>query len=178
MNGIMHTTRARASVPAIGPWVPTAMLHLAFLVVSVGLCVLVLDAPFWRGVGLLLAVTGTLVPNLVPKWCVLLVLGLSQFGREPLVTDAVFYLLLAGVHLLHVISSFTRQLPWRGRMQVIALVRPFQRFVLVQVVVQAVAVGALLAFGGDGGTVPGLSIVAAALLGIVAVVLGRGLRQA
>lgn len=177
MNDGPHTTRVRPSVPAIGSWLPTAMPHLAFLVVAALLCLFVIEAPFWRGVGLLLAVAGTFVPNLVPKWCVLFVLALSQLSREPLVTDVDFYLLLAGVHLLHIVGSVTREMPWRGRMQIVALKRPLQRFVLVQIVVQGVAVSALLVFGGGRGTVPGLSIVAAALLGIVAVVLGRGLRQ-
>lgn len=176
-NG-MQANRMRASVPAIGPWVPTAALPLAFLGVAVGLCLLVLEAPFWLGVGLLLAVTGTFVPNLVPKGWVILMLGLSQLWREPSATDFSFYLLLAGVHLLHVIGGFTRDTPWHGRMQTVAFVRPLQRFVLVQVVVQTVAVGALLAFGGAHGTVTGLSIFAAAVLGIMAAVLARALRHA
>ena len=177
MSGNMPTIRARASVPAIGLWVPTATLHLAFLAVAAGLCLLVLESPFWRAVGLLLAVAGTLVPNRVPTGWLLLVLGLSQFWREPSVTDIVFYLLLAGVHLLHVLGSFARLLPWHGRIQVVAFVRPLQRFVFVQAAAQAVAVGALLAFGGGRGTVSGLSILAAAVLGIVAAVLARGLRH-
>jgi hypothetical protein len=49
-----------------------------------------------------------------------------------------------------------------------------RRFVLVQAVVQPVAVGSLLAFGGGTGTMPGLSIVAAVVLGVVAVVLAQG----
>lgn len=175
---LARATRMRASVPAIGPWVPTATVHLVFLAVAAGLCLLVLEPPFWLGFGLLLAVTGTFVPNLVPRWWVIIMLALSQFWREPSATDVAFYVLLAGVHLLHVIGSLSREMPWHGRMQTIAFVRPLQRFMLVQAVVQAVAVGVLLAFGASRGTVPGLSILAAALLGLVAVVLGRGLRDA
>lgn len=178
MSSGLNTVRTRTAVPVMGPWVPTATLHLVFLGVAAGLCLLVLKDPFWLGAGLLLAFAGTFASNVVPKWCVLLLLGLSQFWREPLVTDVVFYLLLAGVHLLHVIGGLSRQMPWRGRMQRGALVRPFQQFVFVQVVVQAVAVGALLAFGGGRGTVPGLSIFSAAVLGVVAVVLVRGRRHA
>lgn len=177
-SGGMTTTRARASVPEIGPWVPTATVHLAFLVVAAGLCLLVLAPPFWRAVGLLLAVVSTVFPNWVPRWWLLLLLGLSQYWREPSVTDLVFYLLLAGVHLLHVLGGLARLLPWHGRMQVVALARPLQRFAVVQVVTQSVAVGALLAFSGGRGTIPGLSILAAAMLGVVAAVLNRGLRQA
>ncbi len=173
-----HTTRARASAPEIGPSVPTATLHLAFFAVAAGLCVLVLESPMWLAIGLLLAVVGTLVPDRVPAWWLLLLLGLSQLWREPSVADIVYYLILAGVHLLHVLGSLARLLPWDGRMQVDTLVRPFRRFVLVQAVAQPAAVGALLAFGSAPGTVPGLSILAAAVLGLVTAVFARGLRQA
>ncbi len=177
MSGGMPTTNARASTPAIGRWVPTATVHLASLAVAAGLSLLVFPSPFWRGIGLLLAVAGTLVPNVVSRWWLPLLLGVSQYWRTPSATDGVFYLLLAGVHLLHVLGSLARLLPWQGRMQVAAFVRPLQRYVLVQVVGQAVAVGALLTFGGGRGTVPGLSILAAAMLGVVAAVLARGLGQ-
>ena len=78
----MHTARTRASVPTIGPWVPTATVHLAFLAVAIGLCLLVLEAPCWLGGGLLLAVAGTFGPNLVPRGCLILLLGLSQWWRN------------------------------------------------------------------------------------------------
>ena len=183
MIGGMHTTRMRAlpmraSVPAMGPWVPTAAMHLVFLAVAAGLCLLVLDTPFWLAVGLLLAITGTFVPNLVHKEWVILLLGLSQLRREPSVSDPTFYLLLAAVHLLHVMCSFALRMPWNGRIQTIAFVRPLQRFVIMQLGVQSVAVGALFAFRSGPGRVPGLSVFAAAFLGIAAAVLARGMRHA
>jgi hypothetical protein len=156
--------------------VPTAALRLLFFAVAAGLCLLVLD-PFWMAMGLTLAVAGTLAPNLVPTWWLILPLGLSQFWREPSATDFVYYALLAGVHLLHLLGGLVRLLPWGGRMQLGALVRPMQRFGLVQVVAQGVAVGALLAFGGGRGRVPGLSILAAVLLVLLASVLARGIRR-
>lgn len=173
----MRESRPRASVPAIGPWVPTATLRAIFFAVAAGLCVLVLASPFWIALGLLLAAAVTLAPGRVPTWWLLLLLALSQLWREPSVTDLAFYLLLAGVHLLHVLGGLARLLPWKGRMQPGALVRPLQRFVLVQAAAQAVAAAALLAFGGGPGTVPGLSILAAVALGFVAAVLARRLRQ-
>lgn len=177
MIGGLHPTSLRGAVPSIGPSVPTAIVHVVFLAVATALCVLVLDAPFWRGIGLLLAIAGTFIPNLVPRWWVILVLGVCQFWREPSVTDPTFYLLLAGVHLLHIIDSLCRQMPWNARVQTAAFVRPLQRFVSVQLLVQAVAVGALMAFSERRGTVPGLSILSVALLGVVGVVLVRGLQR-
>jgi hypothetical protein len=165
------------TVPAIGPWVPTATLHVLFFAVAAGLCLLVLAPRFWLA-GLLLSAVVTLVPNWVPRWWLLLVLALSQLWREPSLTDPAFYLLLAGVHLLHVLGGLAGLLPWMGRMQVGALVRPLQRFVLVQAAALAAAVCALLAFDGVPGTVRGLSILAAAVLGVVTAILARRLRQA
>lgn len=178
MISTQHTTRARASIPAMGASVPSAVLHLAFFVAAVALCALVLREPFLLVTGLLFAVTGAFLSNLVPRWCVLLMLGLGQLWREASATDVVFYALLAGVHFLHILSGMVRHMPWDGRVQLVALVRPLQRFVLVQLVVQTVAVGALLAVEGNGASLPGLSIVAAALLGVVAAILARGLGNA
>lgn len=177
LHTVSDAASPSASAPAIGAWVPTATVHIAFLAVATGLCLLVLEPPFWRAVGLLLAVTGTLVPSRVSPGWLLLVLALSQLGREPSATDIVFYLLLAGVHLLHLLSSLAMGLPRHGRIQVIALLPPFRRFVLIQAFVQAVAAGALRIVSGGGGTVSGLSILAAAMIATVAAVLARGVRE-
>lgn len=178
MTGSVHTTQSRPSIPAIGRWLPTAAVHLAFLAVAVGLCVLLLEPPFWLSVGLLLAIAGTFFPAFVHRSWVLLVLCVSQFWREPSATDIAFYLLLAGAHLLHLLGSLAGQLPWQGRIQQRAFIRPLKTFVLIQFVVQTIAVGALTAFDSDRGTVPGLSIVAAVVLGFLALLLARALRRA
>ncbi len=168
-----YVTHARASVPDIGASLPTATVPLLFLTVAAALCLLVLTSPSLLAIGLLLAMLGTFAPNQVPAWWLLLLLGLSQIWRKPSATDVVYYLLLAGVHLLHVLSSIARVLPWNGRLQVRTIVRPLRRYVLVQAVVQPVAGGALLAFDRGPGGVTGLSILAAGILCTVAVVLGR-----
>ena len=167
-----NTTRARASVPEIGPSLLTATVPLLFLIVAAGLCLLVLTSPLLVAIGVLLALLGTLAPNQVSTWLLLLMLGLSQLWRDPLAPDLVYYLLVAGVHLLLVLSSLARLLPWNGRMQVGVFARPLRRYVIVQAVVQPAAAGALLAFGRGPGRVTGLSIVAAGLLCVVAVTLG------
>jgi hypothetical protein len=171
-----YTTRVRASVPDIGPSIPTAVLPLLFSVVAAGLCLLVLPSASLVAVGLLLAVLGTVAPKQVPAWLLVLMLGLSQLWRDPLATDVVYYLLLAGMHLLHVLSSLARLLPWNGRMQVRTLARPLRRYLFVQGIVQPVAAGALIAFGRGSGGITGLSLVSAALLCVVAVALRVGKR--
>jgi hypothetical protein len=114
----------------------------------------------------------------------LLVLGLSQLWRTPSAHDVTFYVLLASVHLLHVLGSYLRLFPRHARLQMAALVGPLRRYVLVQAVVQPLAVGVLSAFAGGArgargaGGVPGLSIAAAAALAVVAALLARGLWMA
>jgi len=162
----------------MGRSVPVATLHVAHVIIAAVLCVLVLEGPLWRAVGLALLLAGAFAPGRISPWWLLLALAASQLRRTPSATDPTFYLLLAGVHLLHVLASLTRLLPWRGRLEVRALVGPLWRFAMVQMVSQAVAVGALLAFRGERGAWPGLPIVAAGLLAVVALALGRGVRTA
>lgn len=167
------TTSVRASVPDIGPSLPTVTVPLLFLAVAAGLCLLVLTSRSLVAIGLLLALLGILASNQMSTWLLLLMLGLSQLWRNPSATDVVYYLLLAGVHLLHVLSSLARLLPWNGRMQVVTIARLLRRYVVVQAVAQSVAAGALFAFARAHGGVAGLSIVAAGMLCVVAAALGR-----
>lgn len=184
MTGRHMPHDARATAPTIGAWVPMVTLSVTYVALAVGVCFVVVGSPFWRVVGLLLAVTGTLAPRAVPTWWLLLVLGLSQLWRTPSAHDVTFYVLLASVHLLHVLGSYLRLFPRHARLQLVALALPLRRYVLVQAVVQPLAVGVLSAFAGGArgargaGGVPGLSIAAAAALAVVAALLARGLWMA
>lgn len=173
MSRTEHPSRREPVEPAIGRSVPTALLPAAYLAVAAALSLLMLDVPVWRAVAMLLAVGRIAVPSVIAPWWPLLAFGVSQLWREPSATDPRFYLLLGGIHLLHVLGSLASVLPWHGRMQVVALVRPLRRFVLVQALVQPVAVTALLLFGRERGTVTGLSVLSAVLVGMVAAVLAR-----
>lgn len=161
---------------AIGAWVPTVTVRAATAVVSSGLCLLVLPTPFWRGMGILLTASSLLFPSVVPTWTVILLLCVNQIGRQSSASDATFYVLLAGVHLLHLLTSLARVLPDSGRLQLAALRRPLTRFVLIQAVVQTTAALTMLLFRNGPGTIRGLSIGSALALGAIAVVLAMGLR--
>ncbi len=176
MTGGVRATSG--SEPMFGSWVPTAVLHLLFLAVAAGLCLLVLPAPFWLAIGLALALAGTVAPNTLPTWWLLLLLGVSQYWRDQSAIDIVYYLLLAGLHFLHVLGNFARLVPWSGRLQLAAIVRPLTRFVLVQTVVQPLAFVALIVFGDTRGAIPWLPIVAATAIAFLAAVLYRGRRAA
>ena len=166
------------NAPAIGWWLPTAALRVAFAVVAAVLCALVLAPPFWRAVGLALAVGGLLAPTRVPAWWLVLLFALGQLGRDPVMWDVTFHLLLAGVPLLHLLGSLAREAPWVGRLQVAVLARPLRRWLTVQLGVQPVAVVAFGLLPAGAGTVSGLPVLAAVALGVVAVALAWGGRRA
>lgn len=144
MTRTISPTAVGAEAPSIGRWVPTAIVHAAFMAVAAAVFLLAFD--------------------------------LQLFRRAATVSDVTFYLLLAGVHLMHVLRSIAALLPWHGRTQVSALLNPLRRFLCVQAVVQPVAFGALFLFGAEHGRVQGLSMLSAALLGVMAVVLHSRLR--
>jgi hypothetical protein len=173
----MHRSiHVRLSEPTIGPYLPSAAVHLSFLALATTLCLMSLPS-LWLGVGLLLAVLGTFLPHRVSPWWLLLLLGLSQLGREPSMTDWRFFVLLAGIHLLHLLASAATMMPWRARTQVAALVRMVRGFAILQVPVQSIAVGILLLRPGGGGTIAGLSVVAAVSVSTVAAILALRARH-
>lgn len=168
---------ARATVPTIGRWIPTAVVPLAYGAVAAGLCALVIESPFWLGMGLLLVVVNLVMPTPLITGSLLLLLGVSQLSRAPSVADPTFYALLAGLHLLYMMGSLARVMPWIGRLELAALRRPCLRFLKVQMTSQGVAVTALFLFDGDGARYAGLSIVAAVWLALLGVLLATGVRR-
>lgn len=178
----MTVQQASASAVSSAPFMrrsmPMATLRLTQFSVAAALCLLVLESRFWMVAGLLISVANLLAPIQVGAWWVLLLLALGQLWRVPSAFDPTFHLLLAGVHLLHVLGSIGRWLPWRGRMELAALAAPLARFAAIQVIAQVVAVFALYPSSGDRSTVPGLSIASAVMLAILALIFVRAIRRA
>ena len=92
--------------------------------------------------------------------------------RDPSAHDWHFFVLLAGLHLLHVLATLTLAHPWRSWVQLAAIRPPLHRYLAVQVPVQIVALLtlALLAPGPDGSahvTVPAVGIAGAAALVLI-----------
>ena len=137
---------------------------------------LLLSSGLYVTLTILIAAVAALTTNQVFAWLVPLVLGVAQLGRQPSPTDPTFYVLLAGVHLLHVLSCLSRLLPLNGRIEIAALAAPFRRFALVQAISQVFAFAALQMLNGTSGTAAGLPIAAAAVLGLIGLILTRGMR--
>jgi len=134
--------RARPA-PDIGLWIPGSVLRAACGVVGVLLCLDRLPQGFWLVVGLVLTGVAVAVPRWITAWVLVVLLGATQVLQDPSPRDGHFFLLLAGLHLLHVLGALALALPWRGRVQLAVLRRPLLRFVAVQVPVQVVAAAAL-----------------------------------
>lgn len=158
---------------ATARFVPIALLNAAYGSVAVALCWLVLPPGEWRMLGVSLAIASAVIPARVASGWLLLVLGAGQLFRGPSATDYRFFLLLAGLPLLHLLSSITRVLPWRGALEAAALGGMLKRFALLQCVAQPMSAGALLLLSGRTGTVPGLSLVSAVLVVVLAQLFAR-----
>lgn len=172
-------SRVRAQpVVAMGPWIPAGVFRAALGAVGILLCLQRLPWGFWTAVGFALTAAAVAVPRVPTAWCLLLLLAATQLFEQPAPQDGRFFLLLAGLHLLHVLAAQALALPWRGRVQLAVLRRPLLRFVAVQVPVQVAAFGALALLapgaGGAAATVlPAVGIAGAAALVLLTVVLSR-----
>lgn len=162
-------------MPRIGVSVPGWIVRAAFATVGIGLTVVCYQPPLWI-VGTGLTGWGVVAPRRLVAWLLLPFLAASQLTRHPAVFNWRFMMLLAGLHLLHVLAAQLRQLPWRITVQLAALARPLLRFVAIQVPVQLVAIAilALLAPESQGSQrllVTGLGIAGSGALLVTALLL-------
>jgi hypothetical protein len=137
----------------------------------------------WFVIAAILAALAAVVPRLLTAWLFLLIVGVSVLWIEPNVTDPRAYLALAGIHLLHLLATQLTVLPWRERVEVRALLRPWRAFVTIQVPAQLVLATVLLVSTPRvGWTLPALPLLAvlgaaAALALVVLLVLPLASRQ-
>ncbi|HEY5224089.1 MAG TPA: hypothetical protein VIJ18_13710 [Microbacteriaceae bacterium] len=170
------------SRPQIGERVPGWALRVAVVAVGVALCVSQLPLGLWFGFGLALALLAGFFPRVPAAWGLIIVLGAGLLWRQPSPLDLHFYLLLAGVHLLHVLASFALAVPVRACLQLRALGAPLRRYLLIQVPVQLGAGIALFVFspriGHAAGVIPAAAAVAAVALVVLTVILTGPLLRA
>lgn len=151
--------------PRVGPVVPAAVLSGTAGLLAAGLVAASIPVP-WLAVVLVAALVA-LWPT--PALVVGLVLVLAALqALQPLTpVQPRFFALLAGVHLLVVLTALVRALPRRGWVQVAALGRPLGRYALVQLGAQLLALAVLLPSPAQGGGLGGLVVPAAGVAGAV-----------
>lgn len=176
MSGAQAGERApgspRIRPPDIGPALPGWWARAGVLVVGAGLGVVVGAHGFWLFVAVVLAVVAAVSPRTLVAWALVLYLGVAALALPDDGWSWRTAVLLLGLHLLHVLASFSLALPPSGRVALAVLVRPARRFVGVQGPAQALAAVVLvtLAPGGGGPHLRPLAVVAGAAL-LVGVVL-------
>jgi hypothetical protein len=163
--------------PHLGARVPGWVLRGILATVGVGLCLSQLPlgaGGFWVWIGIAITGVAVVFPTTPAAWLLMLMVGISVLPRFPSPADPRIYLLIAGIHLLHLIASYTRVVPVRGWIQLRTFAAPLRRYVLVQLPVQGAAIVALAVFAPKIGehpiAIPALGILAgAALIGLAIV---------
>ena len=169
-------------LPAAGARMPGVAVRAMFLITGGLLSLVEHGLTGWLGVGIALSVAAAWSPRQLLGWALILFLAIGQLAQHPGLSWR-FLVLLAGLHLLHVLGTLALELPWRSWIQPTVFVAPLRRFVVIQVPAQLLAVVALLllAPGHDGHrplTVTGFAVVGAiALAGVCLLLLGPRLAR-
>jgi hypothetical protein len=166
-----------SDLPVSDARIPALAVRVALAVVGILLTVLVYGAGGWVAVGVIFTVLAAWVPEYLLSWLVIVFLAIGQLSR-PADLNWKLLVLIAGLHLLHVLGSLALALPWRSWVQPRVFTRPLLRFVAIQVPVQVLAVIALplLAPNSHGHrplTAAAFTIVGEAALGVLALLMLR-----
>lgn len=132
-----------SDLPGAGARVPALAVRAALVLVGLALCVLDYGLNGWLAIAICLAVGAAWAPDSLLGWALILFLALGRFTHHAALSWQ-FLLLLAGVHLLHVLAMLTLELPLRSWVQPAIFVAPLIRFISIQVPAQALAIVALL----------------------------------
>ena len=157
--------RPRILPPDIGPAFPGWWARAGVLLAGVGLAAVTVHG-FWLVVGVALAAVAALSPQTLVAWGLALYLGAGALALPHDGWTWRFTALLLGLHVLHVLASFSLALPPGGRVAWGVLAAPARRVLVLQVPVQAFAAVILvtLAPGGDGPHLRPVALVAGAAL--------------
>jgi hypothetical protein len=166
-----------------GAWVPGLAVRAVFLIAGVLLSLVDYGLSGWLAVGIVLSVAAMWSPQHLLGWALILFLAAGRLAHHPALSWRLL-VLLAGLHLLHVLAMLALELPWRSWVQPAVFVAPLRRFVVIQVPTQLLAVLAvlLLAPSPDGHrplTIAGFAVVGGiALAGLALLLTGPRLDEA
>jgi hypothetical protein len=174
---------APTDLPVAGARVPALAVRAVFVIA--GLLLSLVDYGFtgWLAVGIVLSVAAAWSPRLLLAWVLILYLAAGRLAHHASLSWQ-FLVVLAGVHLLHVLGMLALELPWRSWVQPQLFVAPLRRFLVIQVPTQLLAILALLllAPSPDGHrplTIAGFGVVGAlALAGLALLLAGPLLDEA
>lgn len=162
-------------LPAVDARVPAVAVRAAVVIVGVLLSLVDYRLTGWLAVGIALSVAAAWSPQRLLGWVLIAFLAAGRLAHHAQL-DWRFLVLLAGLHLLHVLAMLALALPWRSWVNPAVFVAPLGRFVAIQLPAQLVAVVALLLLAPDHHghrplTVAGFSVVGAVALAVVGLLL-------
>ncbi len=166
-------------LPATGARIPAVAVRCVLAILGALLTLLVYGTSGWLAVGIIFSLLAAWAPELLLAWLLIVFLAIGELSHSAAL-DWRLLLLLAGVHLLHLVSALTLGLPWRSWMQPSVFTRPLLRFLAIQIPVQPLAVVTLLLFSPSAHghrplTVSEFTILGAvALAGLALLLLGKG----
>jgi len=158
-----------------GARIPGLAIRAALLVAGLLLCLVDYGLSGWLAVGIVLSVAAAWAPQNLAGWALILFLAAGRLAHHPGLGWR-FLVLLAGLHLLHVLAMLALELPWRSWVAPAVFVAPLRRFLVIQVPTQLLAVLSLLllAPNADGHrplTVAGFAVIGAVALAGLALLL-------
>jgi len=150
-----------------GARIPGVTVRAVLVLAGAVLSVITYGVGGWTGFGVALSLLAAWLPRYLVGWGLILFLAAGRLAQHPALSWQ-FLVLLAGLHLLHVLATLTVELPWRSWVQPSVLTAPLRRFVAIQIPTQLLAVAVLLLLApGHGGHRP-LALAAVGLVGVVA----------
>jgi hypothetical protein len=134
---------APTDLPSAGARVPALAVRAIFLIA--GLLLSMVDYGFtgWLAVGIVLSVAAAWSPRHLLAWGLVLYLAAGRLAHHASLSWQ-FLVILAGVHLLHVLGMLALELPSRSWVQPQLFLAPLRRFLVIQVPTQLLAILALL----------------------------------
>ncbi len=164
-------------LPVRSAWMPAVTVRVALMLLGIGLSFVVYAGSGWVAVGILLSFLAVWEPKVMLGWGLIVFLAIGQLSNHDALTWQLL-VLIAGLHLLHLLSMQMLELPWYGWMSPQVLKQPLLRFAAIQIPCQLFAVAALLLLApGAGGhrplSGPVVAVIGALALAALAVLLLR-----
>ncbi len=162
--------------PAAGARVPALAVSVTLVIVGLALTMVGYGINGWLVLGAALSAGAAWAPQSLLGWALILFVAAGELTRHNTLGWRAL-VLVAGIHLVHILAMFTLELPRRSWVHPAVFVAPLRRFIAIQVPVQALAVVALLllapsAAGHRPLTAGAISVVgAAAFVGLALVLL-------
>jgi hypothetical protein len=163
----LHGVATPPGLSHAGPRIPCVAVRVAFAIAGVLLTMVAYWSSGWIAVGIVLSLAAAWSPRHLLGWALILFLAVSRLAHHPGLSWQLL-VLLAGLHLLHLLAMQTLELPWRSWAQLAVFVAPLRRFVAIQVPTQLLAVLALLQFAPNPDGHRRLAIAGSAVVGAVA----------